>query len=314
MIFQNKVEHTNFDGIHQEARRTIWFHLYTLFLFTKSDFKTVIFPQSVFALSFAYSHTQSGTSLAFGEIFKWRFPCMLVWIWVHLLVENVANQRLPGSVLEDTENKPWRPLPSGRITPDEAQSVLRILVCVAVAMSVLLGSFEASVTLMTCIWLYNDLDGSGAGPWQRNLLNAAGLSCFGWGAVAVLFSGDGFPKDLLWKWLSLLAAVITTTVHAQDFPDVEGDTKSGRKTMPLYYGQRPSRYGLAILLLLWSVACPAFWHVNLLVGAAPLFIGIGMAGMTAFRCDIFYDAIVWRCWCLWTGVLYLLPLFASARA
>jgi 4-hydroxybenzoate polyprenyltransferase len=175
-----------------------------------------------------------------------------------------------------------------------------------------MGSLQASLALIAFIWLYNDLDGSGAGPWQRNALNAAGLSCFGWGAVSVLFGGqiDALLTDVLCKWLLLLAAVIITTVHAQDFPDVEGDEACGRKTMPLLYGQAWSRYGLAVFLILWSAVCPAFWQVSSpLVWAVSLLIGGAMAALTVFRWDAYSDLIVWKLWCLWIGVLYLLPLF-----
>ena len=234
---------------------------------------------------------------------------MLIWIWIHLLVENISNQRLPGSVVEDAANKPWRPIPAGRLTPSEAQILLRIAVPVAMGVSRILGSFEASVTLMTLIWLYNDLGGSGSGPWQRNVLNAAGLSCFGWGAVSVLLGGDDLLNNLLCKWLILLAAVITTTVHAQDFPDVDGDSACGRRTMPLLYGQVWSRYGLAVSLVFWSIVCLTFWDVSSpVVWSATLLIGGMTAGLTAFHWDPFYDRIVWRLWCLWISVLYLLPL------
>ncbi|KAH6678006.1 UbiA prenyltransferase family, partial [Halenospora varia] len=219
----------------------------------------------------------------------------------------------PGSVVEDTVNKPWRPIPASRITPYEAQRVLRVAVPAAMGLSAILGSFVASVTLMAFIWLYNDLEGSGAGPWQRNVLNAAGLLCFGWGAVLVLLGGDDLLNDVLCKWLMLLAAVIITTVQAQDLPDVGGDSAYGRKIMPTLYGQAWSRYGLAVLLLLWSVVCPAFWHVSsLLVWVATLLIGSTMTALTTLRWDPFFDLIVWRFWCLWISVLYLLSLYGQA--
>ncbi|KAF4630100.1 hypothetical protein G7Y89_g8045 [Cudoniella acicularis] len=282
------VKQTNLQG-----SRTVWFYLKTMFMFTKSDFKTVVIPQSVFALAVVLSHTQTGNiANDFRDLLKWRLPCMLIWIWTHLLVENISNQRLPGSVVEDTVNKPWRPIPAGRITPYEAQKVLRVAVPAAMGLSAILGSFVASVTLMVFIWLYNDLEGSRAGPWQRNVINAAGLSCFGWGAILVLLGGDNLLNDVLCKWLMLLAAVIITTVQAQDLPDMEGDSACGRKTMPILYGQAWSRYGLAVFLLLWSVVCPAFWHVSSpLVWAATLLIGSTMAALTTLRWDPFFDLI-----------------------
>lgn len=295
----------------KEHNRTLLYQLNTLYLFTKSDFKTVVLPQSAFALAAANSqiHTNNETR---GTLI-WRLPSMVLWIWIHLLIENISNQRLPGSVLEDTVNKPWRPIPSGRLTPQQARSILRTVVPVAMSISAYFGSLEASLALMVFIWLYNDLDGSNAGPLQRNVLNAAGLSCFGWGAVSVLLHNDRLVDDLLCQWLMLLAAVITTTVHAQDFPDLKGDTACGRITMPLLYGQAWSRYGLAVFLILWSVVCPAFWKVHSpLAWAAPLIIGSVMAGVTSFRWESCYDLLVWRLWCLWIGVLYVMPLFGEA--
>jgi len=284
-----------------------------LFLFTKSDFKTVIFPQSVFALAFGLSLSQTG-KVAYipREILKWRLLSMLLWVWIHLLVENISNQRLPKSVLEDVASKPWRPIPAGRLTPNEAQNLLRSTVPLAMGTSHLLGNFDASVTLMVFVWLYNDLGGDGAGPRQRNALNAAGLSCFGWGAIQALLGGDCPLSDFIYKWLMLLAAVITTTVHAQDFPDVDGDGASGRKTMPLIYGQAWSRYGLAVLVLFRSVVCPAFWHVSsLAIWAMMLLIGGAIATLTTFVWDPFYDRTVWKLWCLWMSVLYVLPVFGQ---
>lgn len=79
-------------GFHRE--RSLSFHLYTLFLFTKSDFKTVIFPQSIFAIAVALSgaavspRPYSGTYISAVLL---RVPHMVAWIWIHLLVENLAN-------------------------------------------------------------------------------------------------------------------------------------------------------------------------------------------------------------------------------
>jgi 4-hydroxybenzoate polyprenyltransferase len=308
----------------EQPKRTIFYHLKTAFLFTKSDFKTVIFPQTVFILAFVFS--QIGQTTTTLQQVAWRLPQALSWIWLHLLVENISNQRLPDSVVEDAINKPWRPIPAGRLTANEADGLLRLCVPLAMAMSLVLESFEPSTALMAFIWLYNDLGGSSVGPLQRNALNAAGLSCFGWGGVSVLLgqdSGDGIlnghAKPMmpphLGTWLALLAAVITTTVHAQDFPDVEGDSARDRATLPLLYGETCSRWSLAILVVAWSFVCPAFWHVaNPWVWLASVSLGCVMASLTILQRGVRTDGIVWKLWCLWMSVLYLLPLFRGLGA
>ncbi|KAI0379513.1 UbiA prenyltransferase family-domain-containing protein [Hypomontagnella monticulosa] len=295
--------------------RTVWYHTKTLFLFTKSDFKTVILPQSVFALVMALSG--AGSILAPGkgpQEIVMRIPYMLFWLWLHLLVENIANQRMAEGILEDKENKPWRPIPAGRITPSEAESLLRTIVPLAVGTGLLFGSFVPSVALMTFIWMYNDLNGSSTGPVLRNIITTAGLSCFGWGAVATLLSGEITPggEHLLRNWMLIMALMMITTVQAQDFPDTAGDIARGRKTIPLLYGFNFARRSLAALAIVWSIVCPAFWDVVPLAWLAPVGIGGAMAGLTLLRWDQSSNERVWQLWCLWQTAIYLLPLFSRA--
>lgn len=248
---------------------------------------------------------------------------MLFWIWLHLLVENISNQRLPDSIIEDRLNKPWRPLVAGHLTPSEANSLLRFCVLLAIITSTILRTLSASTALMVFIWLYNDMGGSGADPMVRNALNAAGLSCFGWGSVLVLFGSNANIyafNEQDWQqshlrlavWIALSAVIITTTVHAQDFPDLEGDQARGRKTMPLLYGDMCSRWLLAIPIIAWSVVCPAFWHVaSPLVWSVSLLLGFGIAFITVMCRSAQANQLVWQLWCVWITFIYLLPLSGS---
>ncbi|KAI1499869.1 UbiA prenyltransferase family [Biscogniauxia marginata] len=236
----------------------------------------------------------------------------VTWVWLHLLVEDVANQRLEESVLEDQENKPWRPLPAGRITADEAQCLLRILVPLTIGFSFLSGGYLPSATLMTFIWLYNDLEGANAGPFQRNIINAAGLACFGWGAVSMLMDGWYLTEDngtQMFCWIALTATVVATTVFAQDFPDMVGDKARGRKTVPLLYAETPARVALALLIMFWSVACPFFWDVVVGAWLGLLCLGGTMTVLTTCYRSQSFDETVWRMWCVWITFIYLLPVF-----
>ncbi len=161
---------------------------------------------------------------------------------MNLLVENISNQRLPASVVEDGTNKPWRPIPAGRISAREAQCLLLAAIPTVVGASFLLDAFTPSIVLMALVWMYNDLDGAGINIWVRNLLNGGGLMCFSWGALRVLSGADLKPAACI--WILVTGAIITTTVHAQDFPDVEGDREIGRQTVPLLLGEGPARASL----------------------------------------------------------------------
>jgi len=228
-------------------------------------------------------------------------------------------------VLEDAVNKPWRPIPAGLITPEQSQAILRWAVPLCLAFSSFADSGSAglllpSATLMCFVWLYNDLDGSAAGPVQRSAINAAGLACFGWGALAALtvpLAGTeaataAAPPQTVKLWIVIIAAIVFTTVHAADFPDVEGDRERGRQTMPLVYGEDVSRRFLAVTAPAWSVASLVFWHVEFgFSWVAPMAVSGYMAGLTVTRRDHGSDEIVWKLWCLWIVVLFLLPVVGS---
>ncbi|KAG1844924.1 hypothetical protein DFJ58DRAFT_801613 [Suillus subalutaceus] len=71
-------------------------HFETAWLFTRSDFKTTIFPVMIFATVVSPRHSPLGLS------------CALCWLWFHLFQFNASNQSY--SADEDVLNKPWRPV------------------------------------------------------------------------------------------------------------------------------------------------------------------------------------------------------------
>jgi len=89
-------------GIATAALRSALRHFETAWLFTRSDYKTVIFPVMIFATVVSPPNNLLALS---------RSTC---WLWFHLLQSNLANQTY--SAPEDVVNKPWRPVPSGRIS------------------------------------------------------------------------------------------------------------------------------------------------------------------------------------------------------
>ena len=67
--------------------------------------------------------------------------------------------------------------------------------------------------------------------------------------------------------ISLSTGIIATTVHAQDFPDMEGDSRVGRKTLPIIAPQH-ARKTVIVGLLAWSIALTNIWQLDLVSGAA----------------------------------------------
>jgi len=94
----------------------------------------------------------------------------------------MANQC--SSLEEDALNKPWRPIPSGRITPVHASMIRWVLVPLCLAFSLRNGTVFPSVALLVATWMYNDLGCHGY--WlMKNVLNVAGYVAFEFGATRI---------------------------------------------------------------------------------------------------------------------------------
>lgn len=102
---------------------------------------------------------------------------MLLWIWLHLLQFDVSNQTI--NLEEDAENKPDRPIPSGRITLQNAIRLRWGLVPVCWAVSLLFGVeiLRVSVVLVAMTVLYNEL-GLESNWYTKNFMTAVGFASF----------------------------------------------------------------------------------------------------------------------------------------
>jgi len=184
---------------------------------------------------------------------------------MHLLQFNITNQTK--DVEEDRLNKPWRPLPSGRISKSNASRLhlLVSLICMCYSYSVSHLLFSASLSFFLGVTFYHK--SSAHGHWvMKSLMNAFGLTCLGFGST-VLAGCDRSTVDATSKLaLALTAAIIATTTHTQDFRDVVGDKMIGRKTIPIIL-PIASRYTPIIALCAWSICLSRVWALNHIIQA-----------------------------------------------
>ena len=103
------------------------------------------------------------------------------WVFLHLLQFCVSNQTVDPT--EDVENKPWRPIPSGRISLASARRVRWMLFAVCLAHSARSATLLcAGVALSAATIVHNEL--KLGGHWiLRNVLNAVGYATFCIGAT-----------------------------------------------------------------------------------------------------------------------------------
>ncbi|KOS21108.1 Digeranylgeranylglyceryl phosphate synthase [Escovopsis weberi] len=235
-----------------------------------------------------------------------RVPLMIASTCVNLLIADFSNQRLPDAIVEDGVNKPWRPMPSKRLSPTEARKGLKVVIVTALLLDWTLGNYTAAASMAVFCWLHNDLAGS-MGIWQRNALNTAAIASGGCGGLMVLFGGELPTKAF--HWAVITGAAVMTTIHTQDLPDMEGDRARGRMTVPLLWGDVTTRIGLAIAIPFWSAVCPLFWGASLLGWAASLGTGLILAIMILQQRGQEWDEICWKSWCGWIVLIFMLPVF-----
>lgn len=195
-------------------------HIHTALLFTWTDFKTIFFPIVTFACATVPIHS-----------YRSFIQCCF-WIWIHLLLCNVSNQSR--SRQEDAINHPWRPLPNGRVT--ERQAVFLRHACIVGCMiwsatySTKLLGITALLVLTTI--LYDDV-GLARHCLGKSLCNIGGYTAFELGATRIIGNGCE-PDAVTYNALVISGLIIFTTIHAQDFADVDGDFAIGRITFPIY--------------------------------------------------------------------------------
>ncbi|KAI0400730.1 UbiA prenyltransferase family-domain-containing protein [Xylaria palmicola] len=293
----------------------IYESLLTLYLFTASDFSAVLVPQTFFAISsllsgqFTVPNWQAEARLAFVT----RLLRVVSWIWLQLLVLDLANQRLPDSIAEDVINKPWRPITSGRITPEGARRLLVASIAVTLAASsAYLGATHETLLLFMLNWMYNDLDLANSHWLLRNLMNALGITTIGAGATRVACGDLAFLLVPAVRWWLLCGAMLMTTVHAQDLYDQQGDAVRGRSTAPLVLGDGVARWTVGAGVLFWSITMPLCLGLRFedarLGYYGPMLLGMVITVRVLMLRDVSADRRTFKLWALWTVGLYSLPL------
>ena len=269
----------------------------------------MVFPSTAFAF-FASIYVDGMATTSFLT----RVPHILLWTWVNLLAFTVNNQRTQSSITEDRLNKPWRPIPSGRLAPCQANVIGNLTYPIAQLISVLLGGGHAQSALLSILGCaYNELGGGGdCGPIARNIINAAGFTSFASGAFEVATSGGAVrTAPTMNAWLGIIASVVSTTVHAQDMYDTIGDAATGRRTVPLVFGDKQARMSSAGAVMFWSAVCPYYWGSGISGSAVPTILGTWVAWRTLSRTSPPEDRATFRIYNVWLVGIYSLPAMAQ---
>lgn len=287
----------------------------TFWLFTESDFATFVVPDTVFGIFGALAGPLLTKNAAPDLlVILARVPLVLLYNWANLLIFDLANQRLPEAVEEDAWNKPWRPLPSGRITVPQTRRLLLASLPVVLVINWSLGVWEETALLFALTWMYNDLKGGEEDFIVRNLIIGFAFGLYNGGALRIACGINDCITASGYSWVVLISCVIFTTMQVQDLKDLAGDKARGRRSAPLVLGDAASRWTIAVPVVVWSVVCPLFLRVGPLGYLVTFALGAVIVARIFIWRNIDADRKTWKLWTAWTALLYLLPVIKSPLA
>ncbi|KAG2123268.1 UbiA prenyltransferase family [Suillus clintonianus] len=283
-------------GLAASTLRSGMHHLETAWLFTRSDFKTIILPVMIFANIVSPRHDPLALS------------CSLCWLWLHLFQGNVSNQSY--SAPEDLLNKPWRPVPSGRISIKDSRALRWGLMVFCLGFSSLFSlNVVMTSAIFTVLVIVHDDFGLSGHPIGKNVLNVGAYVSFELGSTLVL-SGEPSLNRTSLTALICSAVIILTTIHVQDFQDVNGDRMLGRRTLPIVAPEGSRIYILCVLPSI-SFVLASFWSLGPLCSAIFVSMGFGV-GLRCFLVrDEIGDQLNYWLYNIWLMAAHLLP--ANAR-
>ena len=289
---------------------SLLYHLHTIWLFTRTDLKTIVIPSTVFAMVCWLSGpvltiNQSPLILNVAH----RIPVTTFWVWINLLPFAIDNQRKKESIKEDAENKPWRPLPSKRLTMRQAKLSMLAFYLIALLSSLYLGGIGQCIILVGLGYWYNDLGGADSSCITRNLINACGYICFTSGALHVASDHPLLSLEpVAYEWFLTIGLVIFTTIHCQDLYGQAGDSLRSRSTVPLTMGDSAARWTIASSVGIWSCFCPSFWNLGVKGSAVSIILGASLVWRILSKRTVKADKKSFRIYNMWIISLFLLPL------
>lgn len=193
----------------------------------------------------------------------------IIWGVSTLVIVNAASNALNAAYDLDIDriNKPYRPIPSGVVTKDEARSLAWLLYLVTLwrAATAFRFTYSFLVLLIMLITI-----GYSMPPlrfkqrlWISNLSVAWARGMLGFVAAWAIFSDpfapyNGWPFDPRpWGIGLVMFIFLTGATTTKDFTDVEGDRRFGMRTLPVAYGMKKAALYSTPFLIVPFLLIPA---------------------------------------------------------
>lgn len=287
------------------------YHAYTLWLFNASDIPTQMIQTILFGVAGASSGrlTTPPHSTITPPSMAVKLPVVILFIWLlHSLVQ-FGNQSSPGAPEEDRLNKPWRPIPAGRISREQAHGLVAPFMLLTMAVGFGLDVFPEAALFCAANLVYTQFGGSEAlGP--RHASNGVFISMGGQASLKIA-AWSGTLNATGYAWSVAHFCLVVTTIQAMDFRDQVGDAAIGRQTLPLVMGDAAARWVTLVPMFFWTILCP--WLCD--SGFLGYTLSAVIASIVVFRLVVHRtadaDGRSYKIWGVWLAVIYSLPWLAS---
>ncbi|KAF2800210.1 hypothetical protein K505DRAFT_383285, partial [Melanomma pulvis-pyrius CBS 109.77] len=290
------------------------YHFYTIWLFAYEQLFDTTIPCTIFGITGALSGKTLGfPSLPQAEILL-HIPLVVIWLWILSLQFSLHNQRHPHSINEDSYNKPWRPLPSERITISGTNSILHFLYPIAGSLSYWLELLPHFGIFTILVIVYNDFGGSDHSGISRNILSGVIYACLLTGALQVAIGSENSLINGAYQWVRVIVLVFITTLHMTEFRDERGNRARGRRTIINVVGIRFARCTIAVGVIFWSFFAPLMLGIEWKGMIVPATLGgtvVGLIMIGMARNNTRLDGFLYKVYSIWILSLCPLPLVKS---
>ena len=199
--------------------------------------------------------------------------------------------------IEDIEidriNKPYRPLPSGKLTEKEAWRFSLFLFILSEALVIYSLYYFSFVTLLNLLAFFYSVEPIRAKKYI-------------WSVLWMALSRGALPAFIVLGWNPIVLVVFTWVLTFQitkDFGDEIGDKKYGVKTIPNTLGKYSYVY-MYLLLVMYSVLILYFHLFNLL---PTIWIGLAIPLLTRYR-SITDNTYAWNLYYVGLFTIFILLL------
>lgn len=294
---------------NERAPRSLATYIRNLYLISKSDHATILYPGTYFAFVSALSGPVliRGSAPPLASILI-NVLKSLLWLYFNVLIIGLSNQRLPSAVLEDKLNNPWRNIPAGRMTSEQYRRLLLAVIPLALGVAWYLDVVSETAMLIILNYMYNDMEGADEHFVIRNLFNVLGHFHFEIGALRIAYGPQAALNTTAYIWLVMIGAAMFSTISVQDLKDQKGDKLRGRKSLPLVFGDLFTRWSVVLFVLLWSIVCPFFFQAAWWTYVGTVAVGIWVSATVIQPEGVAKDKLAFKRWSVWVMTLYSLPL------